>query len=619
MPKARILAVDDQRYFRELMEAMLAEQGYEVRTAPGGAEALHALEREDFDIVVTDVVMPEMDGTELVRQIKERLPNQDVVMVTGVVDVGTVVEAMKLGAADYIIKPFDRESLTASLDTILQRRRSRDEHERLVAENLEYMGVLSLYERALGLFSTLSLEPLAERLIEGLCLETLAQGAVLWAVEDLGDTSLRLAAARGLIRVDGEPEVLDLARLDDDFRPLLEEGRPLVLPRSRTQSGAAIDGDTHVLYLPLRHARRTIGIARLGDKLEGADFDERDIAAAETFVGVGAQACANALRFRSIERRTFLDPTTKAYTHAYFEDGVRNEIQKADRFGRQFSIIRLECAGLGELRRTVPAKQLAHWLETLVDEIGGALRATDVLASQSESRYSVLMPETGAVGAAYLKRRIRNTVEQSGVLEGLEAELPPALDLVAATYPTDGTQLESLERVLEVRLESGRESLLHELDIEGLPFAHALECLLEQAEPERTEVPAQIARFLLDEVLRRPRDRGLLFLSPGERLMPVVREGLEKLGVDEVRTEIVMVAERVENASSSSSVTWVSPRRVDSDRPFFLYYGDGPAYALVTANKLDDDGLPMFHTADRALVEELAIQLQRDLGIPLGT
>jgi hypothetical protein len=66
-------------------------------------------------------------------------------------------------------------------------------------------------------------------------------------------------------------------------------------------------------------------------------------------------------------------------------------------------------------------------------------------------------------------------------------------------------------------------------------------------------------------------------------------------------------------------VTLVSPRRVDSDRPFLLYYGDGPAYALVSANKLDDEGVPMFHTGDRALVEQLALRLQRDLGIPLGS
>ena len=96
--------------------------------------------------------------------------------------------------------------------SILQRRRLREEHARLVAENLEYMEVLSLYERAQGLFSTLSLEPLAERIIEGLCLETRAQGGVVWLAQDAGETRFRLMGARGLIRVDEEPEEMDIER-----------------------------------------------------------------------------------------------------------------------------------------------------------------------------------------------------------------------------------------------------------------------------------------------------------------------------------------------------------------------------------------------------------------------
>ncbi len=108
MSKARILAVDDQRYFRELIEGLLDDEGYSVQTCGSAEEALHVLEREDFDVVVTDLVMPGIDGAELVRRIKERRPDQDVVMVTGVVDVKTAVDTMKLGATDYILKPFDR-------------------------------------------------------------------------------------------------------------------------------------------------------------------------------------------------------------------------------------------------------------------------------------------------------------------------------------------------------------------------------------------------------------------------------------------------------------------------------------------------------------------------------
>ena len=217
MPKARVLAVDDQRYFRELIEGLLCDEGYEVQTASSGEEALHILEREDFDIILTDLVMPGIDGSELVARIKERIPEQEIVMVTGVVDVKSAVEAMKQGATDYILKPFDRKVLVRSLEKILQRRRLRDEHERLMAENLEYMSVLSLYERAAALFSTLSLEPLSERLVEGLCLETRAQGGVLWIARDLGSQTLRLAAARGLIRVEEEPETLDATALGGEF------------------------------------------------------------------------------------------------------------------------------------------------------------------------------------------------------------------------------------------------------------------------------------------------------------------------------------------------------------------------------------------------------------------
>ena len=175
MSKARILAVDDQRYFRELVEGLLQDEGFEVTTAASGEEALHILDREDFDVIVTDLVLPGIDGTELVRRIRERLPEQDVVVVSGVVDVKTAVEAMKLGAIDYILKPFNRAALIDSIEKILQRSRLRDEHARLMEENLEFMGVLSLLERAAGLFSTLAVEPLAERLVEGLCVEARAQ------------------------------------------------------------------------------------------------------------------------------------------------------------------------------------------------------------------------------------------------------------------------------------------------------------------------------------------------------------------------------------------------------------------------------------------------------------
>ena len=215
MGKARILAVDDQRYFRELVSGLLAELGYETQTASSGEDALQALEQQStFDIVITDLVMPGIDGCELVRRIKALRPEQDVVVATGVVDVRSAVEAMRVGAADYLLKPFDAETLRTSLDAILQARRLRSEHARLLEENLQYLGERSLFERAIGLFSAQELGAICERLVEGLCLETQAQGGILWVAGEGGARGqLAFACARGLVRLDAEPESLSEADL----------------------------------------------------------------------------------------------------------------------------------------------------------------------------------------------------------------------------------------------------------------------------------------------------------------------------------------------------------------------------------------------------------------------
>ncbi len=619
MPKARVLAVDDQRYFRELIEGLLVDEGYEVVTASSGEEALHVLEREDFEIVLTDLVMPGIDGTQLVERIKERNPDQEIVMVTGVVDVKTAVAAMKQGASDYILKPFDRKALAAALEKILKRRRLQDEHERLMAENLEYMGVLSLYERAAGLFSTLAVEPLAERIVEGMCLETNAQGGVLWVADDLGSSRLRLVGLRGLIRVDEEPRELVVERLGTEFGPLVDDGRSIVRPRrsENVEEDEAEAPDAGLLYVPLQHGNRLIGIARLSDRLDADHFDDVDRAAAEKFASFGASALTNALRFRSLERLSFRDPATKAYSHAYFDDVVRNEIQKASRFGRQFSIVRIDCGALDGLRELASQNGLESWIQGLTHSLTGVLRTTDLLAADGESRYSMLLPETDALGAAILKQRLEETVGESGALDAFGGTNRAEFTLAVATYPTDGTQLETLERALERRIAEDRLSLLRSLDLTGRPFAETLSALLAEAESETPELPERVGRFLISEVLRRHGERGLLVLGPGRTLGPLVHEGLAALA-GKGDTEIVVVGE-ADEAAGAHPVTWVPPERVGVHDPFMLYYGEGPVYAMVGADKASAEGeARFFHTADRALVEHLAFQLKRDLGIPLG-
>ncbi len=599
MSKARILAVDDQRYFRELIEGLLGDAGYEVQTASSGEEALHILEREDFDIVMTDLVMPGIDGCELVGRIKERRPEQDIVMVTGVVDVKTAVDAMKQGAVDYILKPFDRGALTDSIEKILNQRRLRREHAQLMQENLEFMGVLSLFERAAGLFSTLAVEPLAERLIEGLCLETRAQSGVVWIAEKLGSNTLHLVGVRGLVRIDGEPSTVGLEEFVSAWCPELGVGRSAVT--ALPEDANAVEG----LYVPIRVGATTIGIARLTDKLDGESFSESDRAMAEKYCEFGAIAMNNALRFQALERRSLRDPDTRAYTHAYFDDVVRNEIQKAHRFSHRFSILRVEIENVaGEDPDAIG----------VAGQIAGALRTTDLLASTEDGAYLVLLPQTDALGAGILAQRIRKALASMD-----EGGHGPAARCASATFPVDGSQLEKLVRVLDERVDQSRRSLLvtHPDLAKPQPIDPLLDHLLELGSIQPVEIEGQILRFVLEDVVRRPGDRAVLVLSPGTRWLPDVLETLREIRGHGTRTEIVVLAEGVER-DANPQVSWISKSSLDPRRPFLVYYGEGPAFAMIGGVTATGASTPIFQTADRALVEHLAFELQRELGILLS-
>ena len=108
----RILVVDDEKIKRVTLADDLATQGHEVITAGNGAEALQELQREWFDVVVTDLKMPKCDGIELLKQIKEGpLAEMEVIMMTAYGSIPVAVEAVKLGAFDFLTKPFRNEDL----------------------------------------------------------------------------------------------------------------------------------------------------------------------------------------------------------------------------------------------------------------------------------------------------------------------------------------------------------------------------------------------------------------------------------------------------------------------------------------------------------------------------
>ena len=101
----RVLIVEDERSAADYLFALLEERGHEVRTTADGIEALIALEASPYDLVISDIRMPRMDGLELLTHLGQRWPDLPAIMLTANDNVSDVVEAVHLGAVNYLVKP----------------------------------------------------------------------------------------------------------------------------------------------------------------------------------------------------------------------------------------------------------------------------------------------------------------------------------------------------------------------------------------------------------------------------------------------------------------------------------------------------------------------------------
>ena len=119
MQKKNIVVVDDEKDMREFLEIMLRKEGYDCRSFPSGSAALEWLRENRFDLVITDVRMPGMGGVDFLKAAKELDPDVPVMMITAYASVDTAIEAMKAGAYDYFIKPFNVEEIKLNIRNAL--------------------------------------------------------------------------------------------------------------------------------------------------------------------------------------------------------------------------------------------------------------------------------------------------------------------------------------------------------------------------------------------------------------------------------------------------------------------------------------------------------------------
>jgi response regulator RpfG family c-di-GMP phosphodiesterase len=268
---ARILVVDDEKVIREILADFLSMEGYVVHAVEDGALALEELKKRSYNLVISDLKMPNMGGLDLIQKIaEESIPVLTVIM-TGFGTVETAIEAMKKGAYDYILKPFKVEEVIH----IVQRGLDR---QRLQHENIRLKDALSIYKISEAIATSLSVEKVLDLVLEA-TIETVDADVVSLLLEEPKHEG-RFTERMHKVSERAEAGVGAPALNLDEVLPLFNEDRPLLVSGSRAYRYIA--EPPHELErrlvsfcsIPLKLNQRIIGMLNAYSYTRGNKFSE---------------------------------------------------------------------------------------------------------------------------------------------------------------------------------------------------------------------------------------------------------------------------------------------------------------------------------------------------------
>ena len=318
--KGKILVVDDEEKICRSLKALLGIKGYAVETSQKGDSALEMLKRGGYDLLLSDIKMPQFDGLKLLKEAKSFDPNLMVILITGYGSLESAKAAINQGAFDYLTKPIESQELLDSVNSAIKRRKEELSQRQVLAlwkeKNRQLKARISdlnaLHRAAVVMASTIDLEQLLGTMIG---LATKVIGARVGSIMLLDDTGkqLRISNAIGI-----DPEVIRNTRLplgESIAGYVAKHGEPLIVKdveddrRFRRTNRQRYETKS-LISAPLLVKERLLGVINLNNKKRGGKFDERDLKLLVTFANQAAIAIDNAQLFddrqRKIQQLSFL-------------------------------------------------------------------------------------------------------------------------------------------------------------------------------------------------------------------------------------------------------------------------------------------------------------------------
>ena len=467
---SRILVVDDDPALRQTISIVLREQGYDVDAAESGHQMLEMLEAHCPDLVLLDVLMPQMDGFQLLERLKsdDRYADVPVLMVSSLPAEDATVKTLGLGAADYIRKPFRVRELLARIQTQLRARselqtareavRTRDAdlvRAREEAESRRTM-VDILHEVTDELSPEEIYHVVARRVARALntshCSVVLAQqddqfGIVATAFEDPSVINYR-------IQLESYPEIRTALATQ---APVLVEDltvSPLYAEiREKWAKQGTIVRIRSVIALPFSLDLTQVGVFFLRRTGEEPPFDQEDVEFASTVIRAAVSAIQRARMIETtkadnarLEVLARTDPLTQLLNRRVLVERLMHEVERARRYQGMIALLMID---LDHFKRV--NDQYGHLvgddvLRDVATILRNAVRAVDVVARYGGEEFVVVLPETSAPGAQAFAERLREKFEAHEFSAHPHGTFHLTSSIGMSSYP--GSSIESGEDLL---------------------------------------------------------------------------------------------------------------------------------------------------------------------------
>jgi two-component system, cell cycle response regulator len=431
---ARILLVDDEKVARALYGDYLQTAGHAVTAVGSIKDARAALDRERFDAVVTDLILPEGDGMEVLQLTKERQPSAEVIVITALDKVDPAVRAIKSGASEYLVKPVTVEALQHALARTLTTRQ-------LLHENESLRRHVALLETGQRIATTLDRDRLFSTAGSSFAKVTEAAGVMLFVRQ--GSNEFRLQGAYGMDSAVEDRIVPALVKrltdAGDGFLKFDDLPEPF-------RAGHAF---------PATDANATWGYA----VLLFTQPPHEDVQASATYLAKNlGLALRNLGRFAEVEDLAYLDDLTHLFNMRYLELVLEREVRHALQLKSTFSLLFLDLDYFKTVNDTHGHMVGSKLLVEVARIIKACVRDNDVVARYGGDEYIMLLRQTDSGGALKVAERIRRTIETHHFLAREGYSLTVTTCIGIASFPEHAQDKATLLDLADRAMYRGKKS-----------------------------------------------------------------------------------------------------------------------------------------------------------------